>query len=141
MLKPTWVIKDRVVPNQVLRIYLNRQSSQVAPPSALVEPRRRQCPTSPQRDADTPICGSMRVPQEFCNTPGRENYSEDNDEIWEESEQFPIDYCNKVFRQNGKTIAERMRSPFVKIPVERLRVQQKLRMQRIMRLREVKLLY
>lgn len=46
-----------------------------------------------------------------------------------------------MFRQNGKTIAERMRSPFVRVPVERLRVQQKLRMQRIMRLREVKLLY
>lgn len=41
MLKPTWVIKDRIIPNQVLRVYLNRQSSQIAPPSALVEPRRR----------------------------------------------------------------------------------------------------
>ena len=47
MLKPTWVIKDRVIPNQTLRIYFNRQSSQMAPPSALVEPRRRQYPLSP----------------------------------------------------------------------------------------------
>ena len=39
----------------------------------------------------------MRVIQEFCSTPGKDNYSDDNDEIWEESEQFPMDYCNKMF--------------------------------------------